>query len=153
MKFIYPVMCVLLGCSTQNKNEGTIESSDVSEGVSNSKTAVNEKFNAFFDRFSADSVFQESRISFPLSYYVSEIAGGTEEYIIEDGEWNFETFYLDKEAANRDIDAFEGVVKEINSEEVMYLRQGIDNGIRVEYYFEMNDKEEWYLMEVIDKST
>lgn len=111
----------------------------------------NETFAFFFQRFTSDSAFQHSRIQFPLSYYTFDIEDNKEEYVVAEGDWEFVHFSEDAEAAKRQIDAFAGIIKAINDSEVVYLRKGIDNGIRIEYHF-FRENGIWHMTKILDYS-
>jgi hypothetical protein len=127
------------------ENIRNIEKADSKEEVSS------EKFEAFFDRFSKDSVFQISRVEFPISYYAVDIEDNKEEYVYNKAEFWYTDFTEDSEAITRDVDAYKPVLEKGESK-TLYTRKGIDNGIWIEYHFETNDKGEWYLVKIIDNS-
>jgi hypothetical protein len=110
-----------------------------------------EEFDAFFNRFSEDSIFQLSRVNFPISYYSVDIENNKETYVYSKEEFWYTDFTKDREAVTLIEDAYETVIEEGISK-TLYIRKGIDNGIRIEYYFEMNEKGEWYLVKIIDYS-
>lgn len=132
----------------ETKKEEISESDEKSVGTTKITT---EEFNTFFKRFSEDSVFQLSRVGFPLSYYSVDIEDNKEEYVYSKEEFWYTDFTEDGEAAMRNVDAYEPVVEKSDSK-TLYTRQGIDNGIWIEYHFETNDQGEWYLVKIVDNS-
>lgn len=109
-----------------------------------------ENFNAFFDRFSKDSIFQKSRVRFPLPYKSVDIMDDAEEVSIKESEWSYIDFISDQNAHKRNTDAFTGTAEALDASNARYVRRGIDNGIFVEYLFKRDTL--WRLEQVIDKS-
>jgi hypothetical protein len=149
---IIGIAFAVFGCGTETKKEKAIESPKVTEKFSEVKEVTKEKFDTFFEKFGTDSVFQLSRISFPISYYTVDIEDNKEEYVYSKDDFWYIDFTEDSQAAERKVDAYEPVIKRDDDSKATYIRMGIDNGIRIEYYFEMNDKGEWYLVEIVDNS-
>jgi len=114
--------------------------------------AQQSSFQAFFNRFAADSAFQTQHIAFPLTYRITDIEDNEEVLTFNATTWYFIDFTEDKEAANREIDAYEGLFKATGKDKMLYIRKGIDNGINIYYYFEMH-LNKWYLVKVFDFST
>ncbi len=141
------IIIIMSGCAETKKEEA----SEASEKVPETKEIIREEFDTFFKRFSEDSVFQLSRIDFPISYYSVDIEDNKEEYVYNKNDFWYINFIEDSEAATRNADAYEPVIEKGDSK-TRYIRKGIDNGIRIEYYFEMNDKGEWYMVEIVDNS-
>ncbi|MDJ1504622.1 hypothetical protein [Xanthocytophaga agilis] len=50
----------------------------------------------------------------------------------------------------REVDAYTQVSVQ-EKDTLVYIRNGTDNGIRIEYFFTQKDKM-WYLVKIIDKS-
>ena len=75
-----------------------------------------------------------------------------EEYVYGKGDFSYINFVNDNTANQRETDAYEALVETTSDTETTYIRSGIDNGIRIEYYFKMNENGEWFLEEVIDNS-
>lgn len=141
------IVIAMYGCGETKKEKA----SESIEKAPETKEITREEFDTFFKRFSEDSVFQLSRVDFPISYYSVDIEDNKEEYVYSKDEFWYIDFTEDSEAATRSEDAYEPVIERGDSK-TLYIRKGIDNGIRIEYYFEMNDKGEWYLVEIIDNS-
>ncbi len=111
-------------------------------------------FDEFFKRFSQDSVFQKSRIKYPLkSSYIKDIETGSlaTKLIKNTHEYNYIDFTKDKSAMDKEYDKYSVNIQ--NLEGLVYYRLlGDDNGIHVSYKFELIDSC-WFLMEILDEST
>lgn len=141
--FVFLLMVPLLisGCSAQsNESEGT-----------NSKIRTNlDSFPDFLRRFKSDSVFQFSRIKFPL---IKETFGDMDEKIlimIDTINWSYLSLKHDSSYTTRKLNAYnEKMIIKRDSAHLLY--QGIDNGINVEFIFaKINNK--WYLSHWTDFS-
>jgi len=105
-----------------------------------------EDFNTFLDKFKTDSIFQYSRISFPLTQELSGDLDESENKIIQidSKDWHYLDLKYDQSFSTRELDAYtEKIVVANSSAQLLY--QGVDNGINVEYIFGLRDKI-WYLV-------
>ncbi len=113
-------------------------------------------FNAFFVKFSKDSIFQRSRVKYPLKMiyfdaYGSDQTTPIEEYIkLQD--YQFFDFSLDNEAKNREVNAYTIKIEKKENDTYLYRQLGIDNGIMVEFKF-IKDNGCWLLVSLKDEST
>ncbi|UOY08524.1 DUF4348 domain-containing protein [Muricauda sp. SCSIO 64092] len=110
-------------------------------------------FDAFFERFAKDSIFQKNRVKYPMKWFYYEDV--TDEKptleLVENGSFDYVDFTKDKEAFNNEYDKYEiEIEKEENNN--LYKLLGIDNGIHVTYKFSLIDGC-WYLVEILDEST
>lgn len=113
-----------------------------------------EDFDAFFKKFSQDSIFQKNRTKFPLkiAYYedVTESEDLTIRYTRE-----METapidFTKDALAMNKETDKFTFKIEK-TADGMIYKRIGYDNGIYISYVFSLSGNS-WFLSEIIDEST
>lgn len=109
---------------------------------------VQEKFTDFWKLFHGDSVFQKSRIKYPIPYVFYEYEyDGTDEVqktirYIKETEWNYDKIY--DNVTNTEI-------VEKNDDSIIAIRRGDGCGILIEYYFEIFDGK-WYLTRVEDYS-
>ena len=105
----------------------------------------NETFESFMEKFSLDSLFQESRVVFPLKKkYLNEDLKEVEK-LVEAADW----WRLILEATdNYSMRYFEN--KKVNQGVVEF--RGIENGISLTYIFELKNGE-WFLVEMEDLST
>lgn len=115
---------------------------EIPEGTLMYDFSNNETLESFIEKFSLDSLFQESRIIFPLKKkYLNENLIEVEKLLEEQDWWrvilestdNYSMRYYDKE--NR------GYVE----------LKGIESGINITYIFELKDGE-WFLVEIEDVS-
>lgn len=111
-------------------------------------------FDAFFERFTKDSVFQKSRVKYPLKWYYLEdnesskmIVG----FINKPSEYNYIDFSVDKDAMNNEYDKYSISIEDLGST-VNYILNGYDNGINIKYIFKKINYC-WLLVEIEDKST
>lgn len=111
-----------------------------------------ENFDEFFLCFSTDTIFQLSRIVFPISYHSIDIEDNKKEYTYTEQDFWYLDFSMDVNASDQIIDAYKPqIIKEGNSK-IIYIKKGIDNGIMIEYHFEANDFGKWQLIKIVDKS-
>lgn len=113
-------------------------------------------FDVFFEEFARDSVFQKSRVKFPLEYFSHYYDFNLRKDTIKAEPISFENYYYydftkDREAIDQDFDKYT-VHMEKSDVEVLYKFVGYDNGIMVNYRFKKKDNC-WLLVEIIDKST
>lgn len=149
--FAVVISVILFSCSGRPKTEETSINEPIEEVVEE-KNPHKESFDLFFEEFAKDSVFQLSRVSFPISYYSIDIEDNKQEYVYnKDDFWHLD-FVEDNEAAERAVDAYEPVLVRESPFKIKYIKKGIDNGIRIEYFFEMNDNGDWNLIKIIDYS-
>ncbi|MFY0651642.1 MAG: hypothetical protein JXQ96_06390 [Cyclobacteriaceae bacterium] len=151
IKFLILMPIVLFSCELAKKEEasGRMENESKEPEI---KEPVIEEFDKFFERFGEDSIFQIARISFPISYYSKDIMDNKKEYVYGKGDFGYINFVNDNTANQRETDAFEPLIETISDTETSYIRRGIDNGIRIEYFFNMNENGEWFLEKIIDNS-
>lgn len=153
MKLSFIVILFFLGCKTSGKrtinainigsSDSSITSKLPSEGVLQSvKSDSVEKFDAFFERFKRDSVFQLSRIQFPLK---NTLNSDDEKEIktIDKKEWNYTNFMNIKKLILSKTS--------ISRSRVSVMLQIEDTGVNVTYNF---DRKEglWTLTSIIDES-
>lgn len=113
-------------------------------------------FDKFFDRFAKDSVFQKSRVKFPLkfssSYYDFNTRKDTIEVSFISTVNDFESidFSGDENAMDNEYDKYTVHIESSDSI-VNYKLSGYDNGLRLNYKFKLVDGC-WYLVAIIDQS-
>lgn len=109
----------------------------------NQVLTVEEDFNAFFEKFKKDSVFQKQRVVFPLKVRVFNIDNlKTEENSLE--EKNYEFLKIDENEVS--------VEKKISKDSVKIILKGKDNGIYIETQF-LKYNGIWKLETYNDQST
>lgn len=109
------------------------------------KTA-SEDFNTFFSKFNADPKFQVSRVIFPVKYKMNN----------EDFELTDYTLTKEKyKVLNLNRKSDEKYLKRtllIKKNKTTLEQRGLDNGIYVDYIFELKDGK-WFLKTWVDQST
>ncbi|MBE9491200.1 MAG: hypothetical protein IMY67_12955 [Bacteroidetes bacterium] len=171
MKYLYTAILALLfiSCANNQKKVNLIkENSSIEDTLLELKTDKLAKdimkdsvmspkdcsliFNEFFEKFSKDSLFQKSRVKYPLkwSYYRESYEKLTIEHI-EQKDFIYIDFTEDKNAMQKKSGKYE-VVIEKSKYEVNYLLKGYDNGIHMNHIFKLVEGC-WFLVEIIDEST
>lgn len=130
-------------------NEIIVDSSKNEEYNSSHIPAdLDSKFETFIEYFSKDSLFQVSRVDFPLKMKASE--GNEEtETIINKSDFRKLTFG-DKSAKTREFDKYEETIK-VNGYKAIIETRGIDNGIYIDTFFEKRNGK-WRLVTSVDSS-
>lgn len=113
-----------------------------------------EAFDPFFDHFNTDSVFQRSRIVFPLNSFVIPEESTDYELInqpIESADYVILDLTYHDSLAKQAFNAFQRSIQ--TKKDTTWVKfSGIDNGIHEEFIFERR-KGKWFLVKVIDGST
>ena len=115
---------------------------------SNIPAELDAKFETFIQYFSQDSIFQVSRIDFPLKVKASDGKEETET-IINKSDFRKLTFG-DQSAKTREFDKYEYTFK-VNGNKAIIEIRGIDNGICIDIYFEKRNGK-WRLVSWLDSS-
>lgn len=105
-----------------------------------------EDFDHFFRLFNHDTVFQVSRINFPLKVKINNDDLELVDYVILKEEYT--TVNLDKKPEERDYN--QQII--LKKDTVVIEQRGINNGVFIDYYFKrINGK--WQLATWVDVST
>ncbi len=126
-------------------NESPLKKENIESNLSN------EDFNDFLEKFSKDSVFQLSRIDFPLK--VSELNDDYQvvETIVRKEDYSIFNFSVNKAGEIKKTDTY--FQNEIVSRNYAKLEiRGIDNGIYLDIFFERVEGK-WKLKTWTDSST
>ena len=116
------------------------------------KEAVDNNFNDFIEKFSADSTFQLRRTKFPLKIKWYDLDNDRDSIIYkEKTEFEMMDFRKRKSTGQHDQWAQKIVVDKNNTSATIEIR-GIENGIMVDYLFE-KIHDAWMLIEIDDSST
>lgn len=107
---------------------------------------IQEDFNHFFKLFNHDTVFQISRINFPLKVKINNDDLELVDYVIPKKKYT--TIDLDKKPEERDYK--QQIILKKNK--AVIQQRGLNNGIFIDYYFEKIDGK-WQLVTWIDVST
>ncbi len=105
-----------------------------------------EDFNHFFRLFNHDTVFQISRINFPLKVKINNDDLELVDYVIPKEKYT--TINLNKKPEERDFNQ-QLILKK---DKAVIQQRGIDNGIFIDYFFEKKDGK-WQLITWVDVST
>ncbi|WP_444666809.1 DUF4348 domain-containing protein [Flavobacterium columnare] len=113
--------------------------------------SIDDDFKSFLEVFSKDSVFQLSRVTFPLVLEEwIDPETGTEKKLIDKKTYEILDFRYPKDALTREYDRYTQTVKFKDNKAVVEIR-GVDNGIYVDYIFEkINGK--WLLISCNNQS-
>ncbi|MNQ05566.1 hypothetical protein D3C85_183040 [compost metagenome] len=110
-----------------------------------SKTA-SEDFNEFFKKFNADPKFQISRVIFPVKYRANNDDFELSDYTM--AKEGYKVLHLNNKADEKYLKRTFLVKKN----KVTLQERGLDNGIYIDYIFELKDNK-WFLKTWVDKST
>ena len=111
----------------------------------NTKTA-SEDFNTFFKKFNADQKFQISRVVFPLKYKMNNDDFELTDYTMT--KEKYKVLNLNNKADEKYLKRTISVKKN----KAILQQRGLDNGIYVDYIFELKDNK-WFLKTWVDEST
>ncbi|WP_375605109.1 DUF4348 domain-containing protein [Flavobacterium davisii] len=113
--------------------------------------SIDDDFKSFLEVFSKDSVFQVSRVTFPLVLEEwIDPETGTEKKLINKKAYETIDFRYPKDALTREYDRYTQTVKFKDNKAVVEIR-GVDNGIYADYIFEkINGK--WLLISCNNQS-
>ena len=164
MKTLKLIFClisftILVSCKKESKAELNIkkdpitQSALIKQGVKNIPDNVDDSFETFFEYFNKDSLFQISRIDFPIT--VMELDWKNDyadiEMIIELKDYHVLDLTYDKSYELRESDKYTQETLLDENKAIIKIR-GIDNGIYSDYEFEKN-KGKWKLKTWNDSST
>ena len=109
---------------------------------------VDDNFKTFLSYFNNDSIFQVSRINFPLTVKETDADFELKEHIIEKATFRKMDFTYNEQKVNKE---YEQTVK-IEKDKATIEIRGIENGILADYNFEKR-KGKWVLVTWTDSST
>jgi hypothetical protein len=150
------ILLFVLFCScnknSQNKTEIGEAEKDTIFLVENQPKEAKEDFQSFFIQFQQDSVFQLTRIEFPLTDSIYESGAymddfgnvvdlSNREIIINSGEWEYDDFKM----------FYRKIISKISENKYNVELHIEDTGVRINYIFEL-DNEKWFLVEIKDES-
>ena len=110
-----------------------------------------EDFNSFIFEFSTDSVFQISRIHFPLEKITitNDLIDDTSS-TIQKSDWKHSYLFINSSSRTQIYDNFEKKLSDTDERILSFL--GIENGLQV-YYFFKRLSGKWFLVKIEDLST
>ena len=140
---------VLFGCNMNqtkepNRNEAGSEQFSVND--------KDESFETFFDAFNKDSLFQISRIDFPVKIDLGDLEEDASTFTeIDKGSWTHLDLHYEDSCATREIDKYtQEIIK--TRDTVRIEIRGIDNGIFINFIF-IKKQNQWKLAAWEDFST
>jgi len=143
---------LFISCS-QNQKPNTIkENVTVTKEIRKIASNVDDNFTTFLQTFSQDSIFQITRVKFPLKTtqwedpetgVVTNLLGVTEYSALD--------FTYPKDALTRKYDRYTQKINITENSCVVQIR-GIDNGIFTDFFFEKLSGK-WFLVSWDEKST
>jgi len=140
----------IVSVSKVNTKDKTEKKEDIK---TQSFDSCNETFDEFFERFSRDSLYQKSRVKYPLkwTYYESLENSKLTIEMRNHASYRFFSFIKDAEASKKIYGAFE-VIKLKQRDTIIYQRKGLDNGLLINFKFKLVD-DCWFMVEILDEST
>jgi hypothetical protein len=141
---IFLIGMLLFSCKEVNNNPN--QNQTPKRNAINKSATLKENFDVFLGKFSTDSLFQHSRIKFPLRNEVYNSDNGDYEISkIDKEKWKF--FNIKALPANY-------ITKLSNKSDYRYIFnvQIIDTGVNVDYIFMALDGK-WMLINIVDSST
>jgi hypothetical protein len=135
------IFLILLSCGTRSTDSTTLDKKTDALAISNLEDK--EEFSDFFEKFTADSLFQMERTRFPFRVLWPTEDGETVHETAKES-WTHSTFHYEDSYASRQVDAYTQEAKVFGDTARLELR-GVDNGIFVDYNF-LRDKGKWILV-------
>lgn len=114
--------------------------------VRNDEVSNDADFKQFIKKFNTDSVFQISRVKFPL-----KVTWLLEDSLLYLDKTDYSTMDFSVKKSSRPSNRWKQTVVETNTTAVIQIR-GFDNGIYIDYLFEKM-KGIWIFTEIVDGST
>lgn len=162
--FLFLISFLFINCKNEiSKNDNKkVEKPKIENIKTENQTSkiTDENFEAFLNNFSRDSLFQISRVKFPLKVKeidlesmeeINENKSGFKERTILKSQYTKLDFTYPKDALTRELDRYSQ--KNILKNNIMTVEiRGIDNGLYSDFYFEkINGK--WFLKSWKEQST
>ena len=159
--FIILTVFVLLNCTTRTSDQANYDATSQPENELTDKPQkqpqplelqpLDISFNSFLIEFCANEEFQLSRVSFPYEIKLFDYDDNVEIIKISKDKWQHFNLLDTAGIESRENDAFTQTT-EIQENTATIKRRGIDNGIRVDYTFELRGGR-WFLIGKSDSST
>lgn len=135
---IVVILFVFISCADRGKKD--------EKSIPQKTESQIENFEVFFDKFSSDSVFQSSRIKFPLP---------VETYDIDSEKFDKSTIAADKWTFFniKELDKKKYILNTIKEKDQNIVKiQVEDTGVSVDYIFQKQE-DKWMLIKIVDEST
>jgi len=153
--FLYLILVLpLIGCKPKLEKKETEKPTERKKETTKIKIPenVDADFKVFLSYFSKDSIFQVSRVNFPLK--VMEVDENnmleTIEKSISKKEYTTLDFQYPKDALTREYDKYTQKIKTNGNKAIIEIR-GYDNGICTDFFFEKLEGK-WFLKSWDDTS-
>ncbi|MEO6524310.1 MAG: DUF4348 domain-containing protein [Mucilaginibacter sp.] len=130
------ILFTLVSC-TNNKKVNAVQTETVKPDT------ADKNFDTFFTRFETDSVFQLSRISFPIKKTILEDDTTKTVNEIKRNDWKYHNILTDK-SEKYIIDKIK-----VNQSEYKTAISIEDTGVHIEYNF-VNKDGKWWLVDIVD---
>jgi hypothetical protein len=145
ISLLFLICLFLLNCNSNKKSsETTGKSPLVSKKKVSYHDSLTENFDSFFKKFSSDSVFQLTRVKFPLKI-TSESEDGDSTCFLNKSDWRYASF-----GNRRDTDEIIQT-KKVNKELINVQLTVKETGIFVNHYFTI-EHGKWRLGYIVDDS-
>jgi len=138
---------IFLGCTSDKKSKP--DHSKTNSTVNKLPNNVDLKFETFLKHFNSDSLFQISRIDFPLKGKELDEEDG-KEITVNKSEFR-KLDFNEPQKDSSDTNRYELKIK-VDGNKAIVETRGIDNGIYIDTYFEKKEGK-WKLVTWIDSST
>jgi hypothetical protein len=112
--------------------------------------SAKEDFNTFYQKFFGDSIYQNSRILFPLTWHQESPIVETKDSVIEKSKWVYSDFGFYKNHFN--VRVYDNFQKKFRPTDKMLVSfEGVECGINYNFYFK-RIKGKWFLIKINDYS-
>ena len=145
-RYIFTILALTFGCSSGNSTTPKIGDSSAAFSLKTVAIVSEENFDVFFKKFDSDSVFQRSRIQFPLKYETLEDEGdpNTIKYISKNEIYHVGLHKLKEPKMT--------IAKKVTGSSKVEMQFRIeDTGYEKNLFFSRRDKK-WFLIAVNDLS-
>lgn len=156
LKTYFVVLLAILSISCKKETTPIEASKEVRQiqptSINANTKSVDDDFKSFLETFSKDSIFQVSRVKFPLVLEEwIDPETGTEKKLMDKKAYEILDFRYPKDALTREYDRYTQTVKIKDNKAVVEIR-GVDNGIYADYIFEKINGQ-WILVACNELST
>jgi hypothetical protein len=152
----YFVFCLVIAafysCNSGNQRVKAVQSGQQVSSHSSNTDIADKDFSTFIEQFSKDTAFQINRTKFPLRIKQYDIENDKDTIIYEQ-QSAFEMMDFRKRKSEGRYDQWkQEIVLDKSQRKATIEIRGIENGIVVDYHFEMRDGK-WMLVGIDDSST
>ena len=134
--FLFLTIIFLSNCA-KTENSKTFKSEKIIKKTNGQITPTEESFDTFFIKFAKDSIFQSSRINFPIKVVELDSENLIEQTItLTKDNYYFQNIKFD----SKDYE----IQKEVKNSSAKVILKGIENGIFMEMFF-IKTNQKWNL--------